>query len=1425
MAWSLQWYRNSVLAWLWNEAAQQAIQSETPWFNMFSNVNTSNVPWMDILDPTSRQRQEYDQNQMRIDALNKEVETWLWTRIDNVMSDADKQNYLNHLSNSQYEQMLKYKNEWYGFMASKALLENQYKLADTNATWLMKYKDYAEKDAYYTQNANTAMSSVWDKYVANPIWQLANYWNNTLWYGEDAQKGNMSFADRFANLTLWNIINWLDTYANAESRILNTTESWWKALYDKVVKGYDTDWDFYDKDREEHIVDEVIDAVYGAWQSAMWGLWLIPWALPVTAWLSTKPWEVIWGLTLGWISQAVNWTLDNVPLVKQAYNSLSEDSRDKLSTWVAMVIIWKAAKWGKAKLDAKAEPYIRTAKWMLDNWLKKAWEYAQVQRGFEEFQWTKEVPYVDIETGEIWSVSEFEWFKPWYRGRILKEAREWFKEWVKEKMNPQGTTLSEWGSTVYQGEIPWAEQTSWVSGIGKTDVNGTQSNWIVNRIWTAQLRQWNKMNKGQAIKFSNKYGTDYGNWLAQRWFNQAYDTNINALTSYADYVQGQKSTVLWSMTQRYTDPAIQEMLYDSIQKAEYIKSPELWKLESLALKYEEWGLTLQDADWLRQRFWYNFPLRFDGTDVSGVVARNNNMYTAMREFLERKAAENWFPQLRELNREIAATHHIIEATTRYYNGIATNDTVSLKDLVTLAWAMANPSAWPLFFIQQALKSAKVQDTILSKLIKGKTNSERNQIKIDLEKIKKIQDEAEQRRMLEEWIAKWNLKVEEATKAMQNRLPETVQGGVVAWERGFPTANPSAPTYEQMWLQEVNWIREVNRPAATPEKLISAIVEQLKEMNLVEGIDAQVVADYIMKSLSPEAQAKLWYIAEKIYNWLALTEEEWAIVEKLADVIRHEQDWLKWGEWLDNWEPTGYTPTDLPTNPTNNGGITEWGNPWEWGEPWRWGNNIEQWGTNWGGNEGVLWENGWGLWKSESWVWGSEKVVEITDVKEYADILKRLLKLEEQGKTIDAWDITDFDTYKTMSNPERSVLVSVDWDWKIVEFVKGEDAPKWAAEDLVLRALEEWADKIEVRNAAQVEYFEKFWFKPVAWTRKWGERLYFLAHNWDPVDIVKDNIWKYEHNSKLWKLKWMTYESWEKYVKDMLDDTYTYKFDDIEWWKWKQNYDTFNEKFKTNAEIRDYIKEKYRSLRGEALPEDENAYNRELAETREIWNWHIDTTDIGVRYFVGKKALQKHYHKWRNTNAVFDREKVDISIWVSEWYSVSHEAAHWYDYKLWKEITWKAVRLTDLAERIINQKLKRPEIVSNEIADLVWDFVDLYKRIKKWWYDWYRSKSYPNYKTATWRNWKYANKPTERFARRWEAFVKAVRGGEPTGTAMEQFTKWLAMDFAKWLWKVDTVRQKWMLSDWKLNPINDTEWTTIDIPDVWHIWWIEEFVKN
>ena len=1389
MAGSLQWYRNSLLAWMWDPMAQQAIQSETPWFNMFANVNTSNVPWMDMLSPTERQNQEYDQNQMRVNALNKEVEIWLGSRIDNVMSDAEKQQYLNHLTKSQYEQMLKYKNEGYWFMASKELLENSYKLADPNATWLMKYKDYADKDAYYYNNQSHPMSDTWNKYVWGFTRKMANFWNETLGYWEDAEKGNMNFADRFANLTIWNIINWLDAYANAETRILDTVESWAKALYDKVVKGYDTDWDFYDRDREEKLVDEVIDAAYWAWQAAMWGMWLVPWALPVTAFLSTKPWEVLWGLTLGGISELVNFTLDHTPVAKQIYHSLSEDSQDKLSTWLAMVVLHKAGKTGKTKLDVKAEPYLNAAKSMIRNWLERGSEYAKVQADFEEFsktKWWKE--------REDWTFVETENYNPWYRGRVAREFWEWFKEWVKEKFNnPEGTNLSEIESTQPQEWLQWWEKWSWAEGSNKTNIDNTQSDGIVNTMWISQLRQWNKMNKVNGIKFVNKYGTDYWTWMAERWFNQSFDNNINALWDYANYMQNQKSQALGTITQRYNEPAVTDMLADAIEKAEFIKSDDLNKLINLALKNKEGGLTPSDIDYVRQWFWYNFPLRFDWTDVSGVVQRNNNMYERVKNVLERIADENWLPQLRDINREIAATHHIIEWTTRYYNWLATNDIVSLKDLVTLAGTVANPKAWPLFVIQQAIKMPKVRDTILGKLIKGKTTEERNQIKIDFDKIKKIQDEAEQRRMIEEWIAKWNLKVEQATAAMRNRLPENIsQWGVAAWDRGFMATYGNWPTYWELWLGNI-------RETYTPQYLLKAIIEQLKQSNLIKEVDIAKAIEHIMENLSPEAQEILARITQKLDRWWELTEQEWKVIEKIADIIRHDQ------EGLDNSEWTDINNTNLPTNPTNNGwenwGGTEWGIGWPqenwWMIPWWASDGWVVLTPNWWGVKGDVWKNMRGLWDSKGSVWLSDEVTEITNPTERIEILDSINKDWLESYQLKR-DETNDESYRTIASKNKNVIMSIDEDWTISEFARAYEATPEDVKEVVLAWLDIWGDRVNSAPRWLATYLELLWFKFIAKSWNGLDTKYFMAHNWDSTDIVREKFEKYQKNRNLDKIRMLSVEDAIRYRDEFMDDN-VWDLKSIKWWDWLKNYEDFDSKFTTEKQIKQYILDNFAEIKWNATPERKELYNELLAKSKEIYNWHISTKETNLRYLnkIG----------WWTTLWRWERHLIKITLWTMNGWTPAHEFTHNLDWKFWKELTWWNARLSEIVWYIVEYWLKRKENIWKK-AELIWDFVDIYKDIVK------RGRDRSQF--SAW-NKTYWTHPREEMARFWDAFVNFVKTWEPMSNYWEMYPKWLMVRYAEWLWKLDVLRVNWELDNWTLKlPYGLHDSRPLEIEWVWKV---------
>lgn len=1417
MAWSLQWYKNSLLAWMWDQNAQQAIMNETPWFNMFANTNQTNMPWMDILNPTERRNQEYDSNAMRAEALNKEVEIWLWSRIDPVMSDSDKQRYLNSLTKNQYNQMLKYKNEWYWFMASKELLENSYKLADPNATWLMKYKDYADKDAYYNNSLLTQ-----DAPFVAPTKQLADWWNERYsknvqyWTNEKWEtyviRDDNNFWNRLANVSFGSLVNLLDTWVTGMMNIMDKWESAiWSAL-DRAILWYDTDYDFYRKS-DTTLINDVVQTVSSA--ASLGALWL--WAVSsplgmagLTVFSATKPWEFVMDLTYWNLNKLVNRTLDKIDYKDYLNNQSLDSAANAITLWLS---IWLAkVGWPKIQ-NSKIWAYSNTIKWMVKEWLKRWTEYAKVQADFENFSktkwWTERADWTFVET---------ENYNPWYKGRVASEFWEWFKEGIKEKFNnPNWTNLSEIESTTYQEVWPWATRTTWWESVDKTNTNNTQSDWIVNKIWASQLRQWNKMNKVQWIKFANRYWTDYWTWMAQRWFNQSYDNNINQLINYDKYMQNQKRQALWAITQRYREPAVDDMLLEAINRAEYIKSDDLWKLQNLALKNEQWWLTPADIDYVRQRFWYNFPLRFDGTDIAWTTQRNNNMYMRVKDVLERIADENWIPQLREINREIAATHHIIDATTRYYNWIATNDIVSLKDLITLAWTVANPSARPLFVIQQSLKMPKIRDAILGKLIKGKTTEERNQIKIDFDKIKKIQDEAEQRRMLEEWIAKWNLKVEEATKAMQNRLPENItQWWVVAWDRGIVSQNPSSPTYQQMWLWNI-------RETASPWFLLRAIIEQLKEANLIKDINTAEAINQILANLSPEAQAKLAQIANKLANWRELTPEEWKVVEKLADIIRQEQDtitsvqqpWLFEG-WLDNWEPTDINNTNLPTNPTNNGwGITGWtdwiSEWWEWGI-WLtqegWGRNENQlWTTDWWWNQEILWEDMTRLWESEEWVWNGKEIIEITDTDESANVIDSILNKSDWylvGNT--KWNL---DWIKTFTNSDKNAAISIR-DWEIVEYVQSSDAPKWAADELVLRAIEQWANKIDVDSPWLVEHFEKFWFRPISRTWYWTH-TYFMMHNWDDVGLVRENVWKYQRNYLIDKLRWFKEaEDAANYRDELLDaDKWYWKWikelSNIKWWDWIENYEDFNNKFKTEADIADYVRDEFKSFTSDATRDEENVYNRELAQSIQIYNWHISNKDTALKYHKSARALAIFYNeKWRLLWA-FDRTNVRLNIWETDWYTLPHEYTHRMDYKFWMELTWKSIKISDLAHYLLitTKKIKRPKTFNNIREEIIWDFVDLYKDIHKWEYEW-------NKKTYTW-------KPTERFARMWECFVNYVQWWEMINTYWESFPRSVAVKYAKILGKLDIARQNWELFNWELRRLIASWYVKkMYIQDIWDV---------
>lgn len=107
---SMEWFKNSIL--------------ENEWFNMMST-------WQDTTPQVT-----WDIDKI---AKNKEVEIWLGMETLSPMTDEEKQKYVDWLTDYQYWQMQKYKDQWYSFEAAKALVDNADKVSNSSAQWYDKY--------------------------------------------------------------------------------------------------------------------------------------------------------------------------------------------------------------------------------------------------------------------------------------------------------------------------------------------------------------------------------------------------------------------------------------------------------------------------------------------------------------------------------------------------------------------------------------------------------------------------------------------------------------------------------------------------------------------------------------------------------------------------------------------------------------------------------------------------------------------------------------------------------------------------------------------------------------------------------------------------------------------------------------------------------------------------------------------------------------------------------------------------------------------------------------------------------------------------------------------------------------------------------------------------------------------------------------
>ena len=332
---SYKWYQTSVLAWMWNEEAIQQSWSEVPWYNMFSTGTQTTTK--DNSDAWTKDR---------------EVEVWLWKKLVQPMSDMEKTEYINSLTDDQYRQMQKYKNEWYSFEASRTLLENSDWLKNPTARWTDKYRPKSSvfKDiVWWAYDSVTWLPRFLSDNLAKVVWWTAkklwadedkvnylvqdfiDFWKNEMsakWMWADTEGATYKITKWVWDLAQVAAWEWLAKNAlkwtQALNKINQVKQSWLLGKMAVWAAEWAADMWLYNIISESELPSGE-DLALGAW---IWAIVPLAWVWLKAAWKVVKKgaWKIASKLELSWML--------NPSKIERVKNMLIDEWTDLVWAWL-----------------------------------------------------------------------------------------------------------------------------------------------------------------------------------------------------------------------------------------------------------------------------------------------------------------------------------------------------------------------------------------------------------------------------------------------------------------------------------------------------------------------------------------------------------------------------------------------------------------------------------------------------------------------------------------------------------------------------------------------------------------------------------------------------------------------------------------------------------------------------------------------------------------------------------------------------------------------------------------------------------------------------------------------------------------------------------------------------------------------------------
>lgn len=453
----------------------------------------------------------------------------------------------------------------------------------------------------------------------------------------------------------------------------------------------------------------------------------------------------------------------------------------------------------------------RTTKMVAERWLAdllKQWLTTQFRASFEE--WMEEVFQQAIHNSSLkkydpdqkiteWMLESFEWgFYNW-----MNLLAWWWDVLSNVQQNSNSITQSanqtayQWGAKardIVNGLNQWAynagketrnlvnitenfknkvtsqggkdnTQQQWQGiQVNTASENGDNINWesytqknknsnTLNKVQIWLLKSNNRMNPVKITEFQDKFWLDYWQALADMWYTESHETNVPKIEKDTKEIYNEKKKAMNSVEWEFQDRALADMLEIMLQKATNTKDYDMIdKYERLTQKHNEEWLTMAEANDMREEFSYKIKTRWNTENNSDKIDLANNVYSAVKTFLEKTAEANGIKDLQKMNRDIAMRKYLSTWIGDKAERQSANNMVSLTDWVMIAEAASSPYALAWLVTKKIAQQPKVKNAVLNAVVwrrENRTIDQQNRQATNRERMESIESANEGRRLQEE----------------------------------------------------------------------------------------------------------------------------------------------------------------------------------------------------------------------------------------------------------------------------------------------------------------------------------------------------------------------------------------------------------------------------------------------------------------------------------------------------------------------------------------------------------------------------------------------------------------------------------------------------------------------------------------------------